>query len=76
MANEATGWAVVNDGILDVRTVADIKPDAARYALRLAGIEVQCNCDDRECDCPTLALARFRPSDQLVRVRVEAYEED
>lgn len=67
----ATGYAVVKDGLLDLRTVCETRNYAAangiaRYGTRILGL-----CRDPDCDCYVKAMKKLMPDARVVRVRVE-----
>lgn len=76
MASSASGWAVVTDGVLNVRTVSDSANSAAAIAVRLAGIRVMSNCNDPDCDCRVRLIRVVLPKAQLVRVSVQLSPEE
>ena len=71
LGKTATGFAVVRDGVLDVRTVTDDKRGAMLNGMMAAGYMVQ-PCTKPECDCVDRAFAKFLPDAKLVEVMVSA----
>lgn len=70
MANTATGWAAVIDGVLDARTVTIDKRGAAINAFFAKGIMVIATCRDEDCNCMIEKLGHRFPSIKLVPVTV------
>ena len=70
LASSATGWGVVIDGVLNIRTVTDSRNGAAMNALYVGGARVLSICRDPDCDCMVKALAQHMPGARLVAVSV------
>lgn len=67
---KATGFAVVTDGVLDVRTITDNRRDTAKCALMFRGV-LLLPCDKPGCDCIERAMKRHAPQSELVEVKIE-----
>lgn len=72
LATSATGWGVVIDGVLNIRTVTETANAAAINALCIGGFRILSNCGDPDCDCMVKALEQLMPSARVVPVKVEA----
>lgn len=75
LASSATGYAVVKDGVLDVRTVTDTPGDSARVGFSLNGYVIHTNCTDPDCDCSVRIMPEVMPSAKVVRVKVEVCDD-
>ena len=71
MAMSATGYGVVIDGILNIRTVTESANMAAYNTLHLSGFHVFSRCSGMDCDYKVKAMTLFMPTAKLVAVRVE-----
>ena len=74
LANTATGWGVVIDGVLNIHTVTETRKGAAYNALFLSGVRAFGACNNPDCRCTEEALAKALPQARLVRVKVEVAE--
>lgn len=71
LASSASGYAVVRDGLLDLRTVAPHQNAAAALAIVLAGVRLLSTCHDPGCDCRVSLMKRMLPEAKIVAVNVE-----
>lgn len=70
MQRTATGFAVVTDGVLDVRTVADSRRNAALRGLAMRNI-LAIPCPDDACDCMVKVAEGFGLKIVAVTVEVQ-----
>lgn len=71
MAASATGYGVVIDDILNIRTVTDTPNGAALNGLYVGGFQIMSNCGDPDCDCKVRLIAKLMPTAKVVAVKVE-----
>jgi len=70
MAESATGFAVVIDGILDINTIGETASVAASFAMAQRGFMILSNCNDITCDCKIGVLAKLIPNAKVIPVVV------
>lgn len=71
LATTATGWCVVFDGIMDIRTMSDTGKTAALCGLAVCGYGIVDPCENEKCDCTIQILYKMVPNAKIVPVKVE-----
>ncbi len=72
LASSATAYAVVIDGVLDVRTCRTSRNEAAYSGVVIVSKAiVLTNCATPDCDCMVKLLAERSPESKIVPVKIE-----
>lgn len=72
LANSATGFAAVVDGLLLIGTAAETKNGVALNVLYRFGYPIF-GCSDPDCECYIHGLRSVRPDVLIVPIRVEVW---
>ena len=78
LATQATGFACVIDGVLDMRTISDTAKGCAARTIGLTmgplAAMISYRCQDPTCDCTVKALKTEVPNARLVAIEIKVTE--
>lgn len=71
LAESATGYGAIINGVLDPRTVTAYRNGAALNAMYVLGTNIISSCQDPACECMVELLKRLGLPAEIVPVRIE-----